>query len=139
MLRRFPRSSTRSSCILTIVLAICLSGISSGCDVASTIVKSEAKLDEVLKEPVIQVTHADDAYVLKVGEFLEAQAIIVGDAQHWKRYEQEHMHSVSLSLRMIDVETGLLLFSGEGHLSDPTSEDPERSARLIVHRLLALF
>ena len=92
-----------------------------------------------MKEPVIQVMHADDAYVLKVGELLEAQAIIVGDAQHWKEYEQDRMHSVSLSLRVIDVETGLLLFSGKGHLSDPTNEDPESSARLIVHRLLARF
>jgi len=98
-----------------------------------------AKLDEVLKEQVIQLTHADDANVLKVGKLLGAQAIIVGDVQQWERYGQERMHSVSLSLRMIDVETGLLLFSGEGHLTDPTSEDPESSARLIVHRLLTRF
>jgi len=98
-----------------------------------------AKLDEVLKEQVIQLTHADDANVLKVGRLLGAQAIIVGEVQQWERHEQERMHSVSLSLRMVDVETGLLLFSGEGHLSDPTSEDPESSARLIVHRMLARF
>src|SRR5262249_20747601 len=48
-------------------------------------------------------------------------------------------NSVSLSLRMIDVESGLLLFSGEGHLTDPTSDDPENSARLIAHRMLARF
>ena len=98
-----------------------------------------AKLDEVLKEQIIQLTHADDANVLKVGRLLGAQAIIVGDVQQWERYGQERMHSVSLSLRMIDVETGLLLFSGEGHLTDMTSEDPESSARLIVHRLLTRF
>jgi len=40
---------------------------------------------------------------------------------------------------MIDVETGLLLFSGQGHLTDPTTDDPESSARLIVHRMLARF
>ena len=45
----------------------------------------------------------------------------------------------ALSLRMIDVETGQLLFSGEGHLTDPTSDDPEGSARIIVHRILARF
>jgi hypothetical protein len=98
-----------------------------------------AKLDEVLKEQVIQLTHADDANVLKVGKLLGAQAIIVGEVQQWEQYGQERMHSVSLSVRMIDVETGLLLFSGEGHLTDPTSEDPESSARLIVHRLLTRF
>ncbi len=98
-----------------------------------------AKLDEVLKEQVIQLTHADDANVLKVGKLLGAQAILVGEVQQWERHAQERMHSVSLSLRMIDVETGVLLFSGEGHLTDPTTDDPESSARLITHRLLARF
>ena len=98
-----------------------------------------AKLDEVLKEQVIQLTHADDANVLKVGKLLGAQAIIVGEVQQWERREQERMHAVSLSLRMIDVETGLLLFSGEGHVNDPTTDDPENSARLIAHRILARF
>jgi peptidoglycan-synthase activator LpoB/PDZ domain-containing protein len=98
-----------------------------------------AKLDEVLKEQVIQLTHADDANVLKVGRLVGAQAIIVGEVQQWERHEQERMHSVSLSLRMIDVETGLLLFSGEGHLADSTTDDPESSARLIAHRMLARF
>jgi PDZ domain-containing protein/peptidoglycan-synthase activator LpoB len=98
-----------------------------------------AKLDEVLKEQVIQLTHADDANVLKVGRLVGAQAIIVGEVQQWERHEQERMHSVSLSLRMIDVETGLLLFGGEGHLADSTTDDPESSARLIAHRMLARF
>jgi S1-C subfamily serine protease len=49
------------------------------------------------------------------------------------------MNKVSLSLRMIDVETGQLLFNGEGHLTDFTTDDPEGSARLIVHRILARF
>lgn len=98
-----------------------------------------AKLDEVLKEQVIQLTHADDANVLKVGRLVGAQAIIVGEVQQWERRPQDRMHSVSLALRMIDVETGLLLFNGEGHLMDPTTDDPEGSARLIVHRILARF
>ena len=98
-----------------------------------------AKLDEVLKEQVIQLKHADDANVLKVGKLLGAQAIIVGEVQQWERREQDRTHSVSLALRMIDVETGVLLFSGEGHLTDPTTDDPEGSARLIVHRILARF
>ena len=98
-----------------------------------------AKLDEVLKEQVLQLTHADDANVLKVGRLLGAQAIIVGEVQQWERREQERTHSVSLALRMIDVETGMLLFGGEGHLTDPTTESPETSARLIVHRILTRF
>ncbi len=98
-----------------------------------------AKLDEVLKEQLIQLTHSDDANVLKVGRLVGAQAIIVGEVQQWERHEQERMHRVSLALRMIDVETGLLLFSGEGHMADPLTDDPEGSARLILHRMLARF
>jgi len=98
-----------------------------------------AKLDEVLNEQVIQLTHADDANVLRVGRLVGAQAIIVGGVQQWERQEQGRTNNVSLSLRMIDVETGLLLFNGEGHLTDLTSDDPEASARLIVHRILTRF
>lgn len=98
-----------------------------------------AKLDEVLKEQVIQLTHADDANVLKVGRLVGAQAIIVGGVEQWERQEQGRSNKVSLSLRMIDVETGQLLFNGEGHLVDFTSDDPEGSARLISHRVIARF
>ncbi len=90
-----------------------------------------AKLDEVLKEQVIQLTHADDANVLKVGKLVGAQAIIVGGVQQWDQHSEARTNSVSLSLRMIDVETGQLLFNGEGHLTD--------QARIIVHRILARF
>lgn len=98
-----------------------------------------AKLDEVLKEQVIQLTHADDANVLKVGRLVGAQAIIVGGVQQWERHSEGRTNSVSLSLRMIDVETGQLLFNGEGHVTDPATDDPESSARTIVHRILARF
>ena len=98
-----------------------------------------AKLDEVLKEQVIQLTHADDANVLKVGKLVGAQAIIVGGVQQWDQHSEARTNSVSLSLRMIDVETGQLLFNGEGHLTDQTTDDPESSARIIVHRILAHF
>src|SRR5574338_630875 len=98
-----------------------------------------SKLNDVLKEQVIRLTHTDDADALEVGKLIGAQAIIVGEVQQWERREQERTHSVSLALRMIDVETGLLLFSGQGHLTDPTTDNPEGSARLIVHRMLARF
>ena len=77
--------------------------------------------------------------MLKVGRLVGAQAIIVGDVQQWERQEQGRTNKVSLSLRMIDVETGQLLFNGEGYLADFTTDDPEGSAHLIVHRILARF
>jgi hypothetical protein len=98
-----------------------------------------AKLDEVFKEQVIQLKHADDAEVLKVGKLVGAHAIVVGEVQKWERTEGEQISRVSLAFRMIDVESGLVLFNGEGHGSDVTADDPEGLARVIVHRILARF
>jgi hypothetical protein len=97
------------------------------------------KLDEVFKEQVIQLKHAEDADVLKVGKLVGAHAIIVGEVQQWERTEGEQISRVSLALRMIDVESGLVLFNGEGHGSDATADDPEGLARVIAHRILARF
>ena len=98
-----------------------------------------AKLDEVLKEQVIQLTHADDAEVLKVGKLVGAQAIVVGEVQQWERTDGEQISHVSLALRMIDVESGVVLFNGEGNGTDAMADDPEGLARVIVHRILARF
>jgi hypothetical protein len=98
-----------------------------------------AKLDEVFKEQVIQLKHADDAEVLKVGKLVGAQAIVVGEVQQWERTEGEQISRVSLAFRMIDVESGVVLFNGEGHSSDATTDDPEGLARVIAHRILARF
>ena len=98
-----------------------------------------AELDEVLKEQVIQLTHADDAEVLKVGKLVGAQAIVVGEVQQWEQAEGEQVSRVSMALRMIDVESGLVLFHGEGHGSDATADNPEGLARVIANRILARF
>lgn len=98
-----------------------------------------AKLEEVFKEQVIQLTHTDDAEVLKVGKLVGAQVIVVGEVQQWERAEGDRISRVSLALRMIDVESGLVLFNGEGHSSDTTADDPEGLARVIAHRILARF
>jgi hypothetical protein len=98
-----------------------------------------AKLDEVFKEQVIQLKHADDAEVLKVGKLVGAHAIVVGEVQQWERTVGDQISRVSLALRMIDVESGLVLFNGEGHGSDATADDPEGLARVIAHRILARF
>jgi hypothetical protein len=98
-----------------------------------------AKLDEVFKEQVVQLEYADDADVLKVGKLVGAQAIVVGEVQQWERTVGEQVSRVSLAFRMVDVESGVVLFNGEGHGSDATADDPEGVARLIAHRILARF
>jgi hypothetical protein len=98
-----------------------------------------AELDEVFKEQVVQLQYADDAEVLKVGKLVGAQAIVVGEVQQWERAEGEQVSRVSLALRMIDVESGLVLFHGEGQGSDAMADNPEGLARVIAHRILARF
>jgi hypothetical protein len=97
------------------------------------------ELDEVFKEQVVQLQRANDAEVLKVGKLVGAQAIVVGEVQQWERTEGEQLSRVSLALRMVDVESGVVLFNGEGHGSDATADDPEGLARVIAHRILARF
>jgi PDZ domain/Curli production assembly/transport component CsgG len=97
------------------------------------------KLDEVLKEQVLQLTHVDDADVLKVGKLVGAQAIVIGEVQQWERTEGDRVSRVSLAFRIVDVESGVVLFNGEGHSSDATADNPEGLARVIAHRILARF
>ena len=98
-----------------------------------------AKLDEVFKEQVVRLQYADDADVLKVGKLVGAQAIVVGEVQQWERIVGEQVSRVSLAFRMVDVESGVVLFNGEGHSSDATADDPDGLARVIAHRILARF
>jgi hypothetical protein len=97
------------------------------------------ELDEVFKEQVLQLQHADDAEVLKVGKLVGAQAIVVGEVQQWERAEGDQVSRVSLALRMIDVESGVVLFNGQGYGSDATADDPEGLARVIANRILIRF
>ena len=97
------------------------------------------ELDEVFKEQVVQLKHADDAEVLKVGKLVGAQAIVVGEVQQWVRAEGDQISRVSLAFRVIDVESSVVLFNGEGYASDATADDPEAIARAIVQRILARF
>ena len=98
-----------------------------------------AELDEVFKEQAVQLQHVDDAEVLKVGKLVGAQAIVVGEVQRWERSDSDQLNRVSLAFRMIDVESGLVLFNGGGYGSDSTADDPEGLARVIAHRILARF
>ncbi len=97
------------------------------------------ELDEVFKEQVVQLKHADDAEVLKVGKLVGAQAIVVGEVQQWVRADGDQIGRVSLAFRVIDVESSVVLFNGEGYGSDATADDPEGIARAIVQRILARF
>lgn len=98
-----------------------------------------AQVEDLLKEQALQLIHAHDADAIRVGQLVGAAAIVVGEVQQWERRQQERTSSVSLSLRVIDVATGQLLFSGQGHLTDSASDNPEHAAWVTVNRILTLF
>ncbi len=97
------------------------------------------KLEQVVKEQVLRLTRGDDTDALKVGKLAGANAIVVGEVQQWESDAAARTSRVSLALRLIDVESGLLLFSGEGHMGEGVVDDQEYAARLIAHRILARF
>jgi curli biogenesis system outer membrane secretion channel CsgG len=75
------------------------------------------------------LTRGDDADALKIGRLAGANAIVIGEVQQWETDRQQGTNRVSLSWRMVDVETGQLLFNGEGYGSDATGDEPENVAR----------
>ena len=107
-------------------------------DLDMTVVE-RTRLEQVFREQVVQLQHGDDGDALRVGKLVGAKAIVIGEVQEWETREPDNSTHVSLSLRMIDVESGLLLFGGEGHLTDYTRDTPEVLARRLAHRILARF
>jgi len=98
-----------------------------------------SKLEQVFEEQVVQLKYSDEANALRIGKIAGAKAIIVGEVQQWESTDPEKIAKVALTLRMIDVETGQLLFDGEGHSNDPISATPDNLARLIAHRIITRF
>ena len=97
------------------------------------------KLEQVFEEQATQLKHSDEAHALRIGKIAGAKAIVVGEVQQWESTEPEKTVKVALTLRIIDVETGQLLFDGEGHSNDPISATPDNLARLISHRIITRF
>lgn len=123
-----PGSGARLSAIVTALLL----------DLDVSLVE-RARLEQVLDEQVVRLKHADDTDALRVGRIAGAKAIVVGEIQQWEKDRQDQAAKVALALRMIDVQTGQLLFGGEGHSNDPITGTPETLARLIAHRILTKF
>ncbi len=96
-----------------------------------------ARLEEVLQEQIVQLTYSDEAQALHVGRLAGAQAIVLGEVQRWE--EAGTTAGVALSFRVIDVESGQLLFDGDGHSSETFAGTPDDLARLIAHRIVTRF
>jgi hypothetical protein len=83
---------------------------------------------------------------LTVGKATGAKAIIVGEVLQWEtevtpdpkaaQGDETHETYVSISLRMIDVNTGAVLFGGDGHYPEATGDPPQAQAAEIVSEIV---
>ncbi len=123
-----PGSGARVAAIVTTLLL----------DLGLTLVE-RAEIQEVMLEQALQLQHSEDGNALSVGKLAGAKAVVLGEVARWDVSEADRTAQVSLSLRVIDVETGQLLFGGSGHLTQPMTGAADDLARVLVHRILSRF
>jgi len=122
-----------------------------------------ARLFDVLNEQKLSVTGAiGNSQALQIGKLLGARAIVVGEVgQCTTRQRRTGMvyvpftsfstgkttcisrqglewneNSVSLALRVIDVETGQLIYSGSGYFDRSVTDPPHQTAELILSNVV---
>jgi len=118
-----------------------------------------ARLFDILNEQKLYLTGAiDDSQSLKVGKLLGAKAIVVGEVGQYttqqrstdtvyipitnfttgrttyfpRQGQQWNENFVSVALRVIDVESGQLIYSGSGYFDRGITNPPQQIAELIV-------
>lgn len=121
------------------------------------------RLFDVLNVQKLSLTGAiDHSQSLRVGKLLGAKAIVVGEVgqctTHRRRPDAVYVpftsfstgkttciprqglewneNSVSLALRVIDVETGQLLYSGSGYFDRSVTDPPQQIAELILSNVV---
>lgn len=102
------------------------------------------RLEKLFEEQKIQLSHSDErTNQLKVGRLSGAAAVVVGEINQWPATRFSALDrpspggaSVALSLRLLDVETGTVLFSGEGHFTQPSALSTQSAATMILRGLV---
>ena len=126
------------------------------------IVVERAKLEQLLKEQEITLTHTpdDNADVLRVGQLLGAQHLIFVDTKitptefaagnyvgpnpfmaspgHGSSFK-ETLFNVGISVRGVDVVSGEVLWSGAGHYPGPAPNVDRGVATLTCHTLATVW
>ena len=123
-----PGSGSRVAAVVTTLLL----------DLGLNLVE-RSELGQVFNEQALQLQHAADREAVSVGRLGGAKAMVVGEVAQWESLNEDRTAQVSLSIRMIDVESGRLLFGGAGHFRHPMTGTPEHLARVLVHRILGRF
>ena len=115
--------------------------LASQLNVKGFTVVERSRLEQIFSEQRLQLAHADeDANVLKVGRIAGAQAVAVGEVTQWSsnppKSSQGYRETyVTIALRLVDVESGIVLFSGDGYYTVPATTTPEHASWLILRAI----
>ncbi|HYM38127.1 MAG TPA: CsgG/HfaB family protein [Nitrospiraceae bacterium] len=118
-------------------------------------VVERTRLDQIMDEQ-ITLASSGSKNPLTIGKFAGAKAIVVGEVGQWETHrrktdttyfankgmvvpiqgQQWDETYVSLSLRIISVEDGTVVFSGDGHFPKPIVDPPQKVAQIILDGIL---
>lgn len=124
------------------------------------------KLTYLLREQELSMSGLiDESKKLRIGKMVGARAIVIGNvgqyASHQRKTDTTYLpipnfytgqttyfpmqgkqwseNSVSISLRIIDVETGQLIYSGSGQYEVGLRNPPQQMAEFILHDIIATW
>lgn len=103
-------------------------------DLDFTVVE-RTRLQQLFEEQGLQLRSADEqANAIRIGRLTGAKAVVVGAVQQWETQKGKGADKsfVALSLRLVDVETGAILFVGQGQFREPISEVLQMTAGIIT-------
>jgi len=97
------------------------------------------RLDQLFEEQKTQLKSSDErGFVASVGKLTGARAVVLGNVNQWETRTENNrnLSTVSLSLRLVDVDTGSILFAGQGTFAQPLLAPPEQVAHGILNHIL---
>ena len=100
-------------------------------------VVERAKLDQVLEEQRIQLTHTpeDEAHVLGVGKLIGAQMVVFVVTKITSQEAGSAVYNLGMTIRGVDVETGEVQWVGTGRYPKPASNIEDGIVKLTCHVL----
>lgn len=121
-------------------------------------VVERGRIDEVLKEQALSLSGVlSDENRMKIGKILNVNALVVGEVGQYEsqqrktdtvyapfmgsfipiRGEQWSENFVSVSLRIIDVENGKVVFAGSGQFERGLMNPPQQLAEALIDEILS--
>src|SRR2546428_9726001 len=99
-----------------------------------------AKIQSIFEEQQFQLKNANEtAQLVRVGKLAGAKAVVLGTISEWKqeKIKEQTLSSVSLGFKIIDVETGAILFNGQGYYAYPLRDPPQVIAQNLFANIIA--